>query len=144
MANGGNRKRTTRGLAILAIDQLERMGLEPIAEIVEALNFAKAKAQAGGNVDENGKSDQSQFVALWLKSAETLAKFKYPTLSAIAVEALNDPENKKTLTTREAIEVIKGDPFAPKEIKEIPTDKIIDAMAESGKLLPALPKGKND
>lgn len=137
-----HRKKTTKGLAILAIDKLERLGCEPLAEIVEALNFAKKKTLSGGNIDENGRSDQSQFLALWIKSAETLSKFKYPTLSAIAIQDLQGSDkDKRVMTARDAIEVIKADPFAPQSVKEISTDKVLDAMEETGKMTPKLPMG---
>ena len=125
----------------LAITTLERLGCEPMAEIVEALYYAKNKTLAGGNVDDNGRSDQAQFLALWIKSAETLAKFKYPTLSAIAVKDLQGGGNdQKVITTEQAINVIKADPFAPQSVKEISTERVIEAL-ENSNITPKLPEG---
>lgn len=136
------RKRSAKGLALLAIDKLERLGCEPLAEIVEAMKYAKKKTIEGGNIDENGRSDQSQFLALWIKSAETLAKFKHPTLSAIAIQDISESDkDKRVMTARDAIEVIKRDPFSPSSVKNISTEKVLDAMEETGKMLPKLPEG---
>ncbi len=139
--SSGKRK-TNHALTQLAFNQLERLGVEPLKELYEALTFAKEKTLSGGNLDQNGKSDQSNFLALWVKSAETLAKFRYPTLSAVAVSDIGGKDSNKSLTTREAIEVIKNDPFAPKQIKEINTDRVLEAMNEAKNILPSLPSGE--
>ena len=125
---GNGQKPGARRLSASAITTLERLGCEPMAEIVEALYEAKASYKRGGNVDENGRSDQAQFLALWIKSAETLAKFKYPTLSAMAIKDLQSQSSEqKVITTEQAINVIKADPFAPQSVKEIDTARVIEA-----------------
>lgn len=76
--------------------------------------------------------------------ANNLAKYKHPTLSAIAVKDLgSENADRQPLNTAQAIEVLKRDPFSPKELKEMPTERIIDAM-KSTISAPALPIGKSD
>jgi hypothetical protein len=59
----------------------------------------------------------------------TLAKFKYPTLSAVAVKDYNqDPNEREPMTTKEAFEVLKNGPFAPVEMKTVSTEDVVDAM----------------
>jgi hypothetical protein len=135
------KKKTSHSLTQLAFDKLERLGLEPLQELYEAMTFAKNKTLEGGNFDKKNSTDQANFLALWIKSAETIAKFRYPMLAAVAVQ-VSGQEDRKSLSTMEAIEVIKNDPFSTKEVKEIPTGKILDAMQETGKMLPKLPSGE--
>jgi len=126
----------------LANIRLDQLGLDPLEEVVQALRFNKEMTLKGGNFDNQGKTDQAQFAALWLKAALDLARFKYPVLSAVAVKDLAGTEqSKEPLTTSQAIDVIKSDPFAPKEIKEIPTDRIVEAM-NSQLNAPFLPSGE--
>jgi hypothetical protein len=150
MSGGEKRKSQRFGLpnraSMTAIRDLHRLGINPIDEIWECLQFNKQKTLSGGNVDESGRSDQAQFAGLWLKAAVDLAKFKHPVLAAIAVKDLDsDQQNIAVpMTSREAIEVLKKDPFLPPDA--IPTERVIEAMeSEMLKDKPLnLPKGKKD
>lgn len=129
-----------------AIRDLQRLGINPIDEIWECLQFNKQKALSGGNVNDMGNSDQSAFAGLWLKAAVDLAKFKHPVLAAIAVKDLDaDQQNIAVpMTSREALEVLRKDPFLPKDA--IPTERVIEIMERDDlkdKAL-SLPKGKNE
>lgn len=136
------RKGRPNRATLLAHSDMERLGANPIEMLVEVYKEAMAAYKSGRGYGE--KSDAgSQYLAVAGKAAIDLAKFKHPTLSAIAVKDLTESTGKEPLTTREAIDVIKADPFAPKEIKEIPTDRIVDAM-KSNINSPFLPSGKGE
>lgn len=129
--------------SLLAIDELNRLGASPLEEIYEALQFAKDKTKKGGNFDADGKSDQSQWAALWLKAASELAVYKHPKLSAIAIKdmAMDAEKEAKPVTTLEAIKIIDNDPFNPKNIT---SEQVLDAMKSQHKA-PLLPSGgKNE
>lgn len=123
--------------SLLAVYDLERLGVNPIEEIYEAMSFAKQKAREGGE-------DEASWGALWLKAATDLATFKHPRLSAVAVSeiAKSEQDNARPFTTKEAIETISKDPFAPSEIK-ITAERVIEAMDSTIKH-PTLPVGKSN
>ncbi len=126
-----------------AMSDLRRLNINPIDEIWEALQFNKQKTLSGGNYDDNGKTDQSVFAGLWLKAAVDLAKFKHPVLAAIAVKDMKENEQSEALpmTSLQALEVLRRDPFLPKDA--IPTEDVIDAMKSNIKA-PSLPIGNKD
>lgn len=127
--------------SLLAHGDMERLGVNPIEMLVEVYREAMNAYKTGRGYGE--KSDAgSQYLAVAGKAAIDLAKFKHPTLSAIAVKDMSQESEKNPMTTAEAIEVIKSDPFAPKEIKEIPSEKILEAM-NSQISTPFLPTGKD-
>lgn len=128
-------------LNLLAHADLDRLGANPIEMLVEVYREAMTAYRAGRGITEKGDNG-AQFLAVAGKAAVDLAKFKHPTLSAIAVKDVSENNSdKEPLTTREAIDVIKSDPFAPKEIKNIPTDRIVEAMNSSIQS-PLLPTGQ--
>lgn len=133
----GRPNRTT----LLALGDMDRLGVNPIEMLVEVYREAMNAYKTGRGYGE--KSDAgSQYLAVAGKAAIDLAKFKHPTLSAIAVKDMTQESERAPMTTAEAIDVIKSDPFAPKEIKEIETDKILQAM-NSHINTPFLPTGKD-
>lgn len=137
------RDRTRRGTpnrnSLVAMADMERLGINPIEMLLECFQEAMKSYKAGRGVSEKGDPG-AQYLAVATKAATELAQFKHPKLSAIAIKDLTENETKTPLTTAEAIEVMKADPFAPKEIKNIPTDRIIDAMKSTIRN-PLLPGG---
>lgn len=129
--------------ALLAIHDLDRLGCNPIEELIKIaqMNVEAYKLQRG----LTEKSDAGPaYLANAVRCYIELAKFKHPTLSAIAVKDLTEySTGKEVMNTAQAIDIIKADPFAPKEIKEMPTQRIVDAMKSTIKE-PMLPKGKKD
>jgi hypothetical protein len=126
---------------MLAVEDLNRIGINPIEEIAEAMQFAKKMALKGGNFDSDGKTDQAQWGALWLRGATELAAFKHPKLSALAIKDLRDDAeaNAKPLTTAEAVKIIESDPFK----KPTTSSQVLDAM-QSKIQAPFLPSGGKD
>lgn len=115
-------------LNVLAHSDLDRLGANPIEMLVEVYREAMTAYKSGRGLTEKGDNG-AQFLAVAGKAAVDLAKFKHPTLSAIAVKDMSEgASEKEPLTTAQAIDVIKSDPFAPKDLKEIPTERILDAM----------------
>jgi|WetSurMetagenome_2_1015567.scaffolds.fasta_scaffold158763_2 hypothetical protein len=132
-------KRTT----LRAIEIIDRLGAKPLDEIYEALKFAKEMTKSGGNVSDKGVSDQASFLAAWIKSAELLAKFMYPTLSAVAVQEVGQDKDRVPMTSQQALDVIKKDPFFPKDITTEMTIKALK-QADDVENPPTLPIGSND
>ena len=122
----------------LAIKDLERLGANPIEEIWEALQYAKKMTIKGGNWTDKG-TDHAVWGGIWLRAATDLAKFKHPTLSAIAMKDMTEDSSKReTLTAEQAMKIIQSDPSYPKELK---TEDVIDAM-NTPINNPLLPGGK--
>ena len=137
----GSRKSVRNKLSLMAHNDLDRLGANPIEMLVEVYREAMQAYKSGRGITEKADNG-AQFLAVAGKAAVDLAKFKHPTLSAIAVKDMTpESESKEPLTTSQAIDVIKADPFAPKEIKEIPTDRIVEAM-NSQLNAPFLPSGE--
>lgn len=151
------RKGVPNKVSLLAKHDLDRLGLNPIEELhrciqelkelkEEALKAYKEMRGYGEKADAG-----TQYLANAIKAvsdqaviANNLAKFKHPTLSAIALKDLNeDASHKAPLNTAQAIEVLKLDPFATKELKEMPTERIIESM-NSTINAPALPLGNKN
>lgn len=127
----------------LAIEDLERLGCNPIEKLLEIAQMNIDAYKCGRGLSDRGDAGP-QYLANATRAYIELAKFKHPTLSAVAIKDLSDDSNtKKPLSTAEAIEVLKKDPFAPKDFKEIPTEKIMDAMS-SNIQTPFLPAGKKE
>lgn len=141
----------------MAAEEMDRLRLNPIEGALKSIEELDELIKM--NIDAfkamRGYSDRQDQGSAYLANAVravatkkdtylTLAKFKYPTLTAIGIKDLSDDSNsKKPLTTAEAIEVLKRDPFATTEFKEIPTDRIMDAMS-SNIQTPFLPTGKKE
>lgn len=144
-------------LSLLAKNDLDRLGLNPIEELhrcIQELKELKEEAlKAYKEMRGYGeKSDAgTQYLANAIKAvsdqaviANNLAKFKHPTLSAIAMKDVSDTSGAKDpMTTAQAIETLKADPFSPQSLKEIPTERILDAMTTTLNA-PFLPMGNAD
>lgn len=127
-------------LNILAHEDLKRLGANPIEMLVEVYKESMAAYKSMRGYSE--KSDAgAAYLSVAGKAAVDLAKFKHPTLSAVALKDVSQDSDKTPLTTSQAIDIIKNDPFAPPEIKDIETDKIVDAM-NSTINAPFLPTGQ--
>ena len=117
---------------------MDRLGINPIQMLKEVYDRAISAYDSA-----RGYSDKSDAGAGYLsvagKAAADLAKFKHPTLAALAVKDMTDPKSEsKPMTTQQAIEVIKSDPFSPKSIE---ASDVIDAM-KSNITTPLLPIGE--
>ena len=129
---------------MLAAHDLERLGCNPMTEIFEAMEYAKMMTKKGGNYSDDGRTDQANWAALWLKSAETLASYKHPKLSAVAIHEIGENKNtRQPLSTQEALKILQNDPMAPQAIKAIDTDRVVEAMSSQIKA-PFLPMGGKD
>lgn len=142
MANPNGRGNTLGKRSMLAVGDLDRLGCNPIERLIEIaeMNITAFKSMRG--YGEKGDAGP-QYLANATRAYIELAKFKHPTLSAVAIKDIGaDNAQRAPLTTAEAIDVLKADPFAPKSIKEIPTEQIMDAM-NSQINTPSLPFGKD-
>lgn len=127
-------------LNILAHEDLKRLNANPIEMLVEVYRESMSAYKSMRGYSE--KSDAgAAYLSVAGKAAVDLAKFKHPTLSAVALKDVSQDSDKTPLTTSQAIDIIKNDPFAPPEIKDIETDKIVDAM-NSTINAPFLPTGQ--
>lgn len=141
----------------MAAEEMDRLRLNPIEGALKAieeldelikLNVDAFKSMRG--YSQNGDQG-SAYLANAVRAVSTkkdtyltLAKFKYPTLTAIGVKDLTESnEEKKPMTTADAIEVLRRDPFCSSDLKELPTEKILNAM-ESTIKTPFLPSGNSD
>lgn len=94
---------------------------------------SKDKRKPFGPVIDNGHN----YLAQALGAAQRLASYRYPTLSAVAIEDLNKESiDSKPMTTREALKIMQADPFAPPEIKALDISKLPE-------IDPILPAGNN-
>lgn len=127
----------------MAAEDLDRLGINPIEEAIKAakeLEEMKIKALEAfdkhrGNNPEGGDAG-TQYLASAIKCITekaaifvTMAKFKHPTLSAVAVRDVTDiNESKEPMTTAQAIDIIKSDFFSPDYVKSISTEQVIEAI----------------
>ena len=145
-------------MSMLAHKDMERLGLNPIEELkrcMDELKELKEEALAAYKTmrgyGSDGRDSGTQYLASAIKAvsdqaviANNLAKYKHPTLSAVAVKDLTESNsNKEPMTTAQAIETLKADPFSPLSLKEIPTERILDAMTTTLNA-PFLPSGNTD
>jgi len=107
--------------SLLAAEELVRLAANPI----EMLDAVYHKAMDAFDDPSNNKNPA--YLATALQAASKLASFRYPTLSAVAVKDLDiDDKPNRPLNTRQALEIIKADPFAPKEIQNLDLSFIPD------------------
>ena len=151
------RKGVPNKISLLAKNDLDRLGINPIEELhrcMQELKELKEEALLAYKSMRGYSSEKDvgpQYLANAIKAvsdqasiAHNLAKFKHPTLSAIAVKELSDGHNERQpLNTAQAIDILKADYFAPKELKETPTENIVEAM-KSTINAPFLPSGNSN
>lgn len=139
----------------MAAEEMERLRLNPIEGALKAIEELDELIKM--NVDAfkqmRGYSDRQDQGSAYLANAVravatkkdtylTLAKFKYPTLTAVGIKDLNEGNTDKApISTHQAIDIIKADFFAPEEVKSIDTKKVIEAM-ETHRDRPFLPSGE--
>ncbi len=109
----------------MAMYELEKRNIEPIEflhEVYKRSIDAFDKCRGLGDKGDSGPG----YLAQALGAAKALATFKYPTLTAVAIKDLDDQERiARPLSTAEAIEIIKKDPFAPPELKKLDTFELL-------------------
>lgn len=132
-----NRVVPPRRQSLLAISELERLGISPIEMLKEVYDLA-----IKGYKDGRGISDKADTGAGWLavaqQAANNLASYKHPKLSAVAIKDVTDPAGARVpMTTAEAVKVLEGDPF------KVPTKDVIDQI-KSNIQTPALPMGEEN
>ena len=137
------RRRGSDYRSLMASSELERLGINPIEKLHELAQMNIDAFKSGRGWSEKGDSGPA-YLANAIRAYLEMAKFKYPTLSAVAIKDLGSGENTKApMTTARAIEALKADPFAPKEIKEIQTESIVEAMKVPMDT-PFLPSGNSE
>lgn len=123
----------------MAIHQLEKLGIEPIEYLNEVYKESLHSYRSLRGLTD--KSDSGPYyLAQALGAAKALASYKYPTLSAIGIKDMSelDPAKNKPMNSKEAIELIKKDPFAPPEIKAL------DINEHQNRLVGPLPIGQGN
>jgi len=142
MANGhgGSRLGVKGRMQAAAINDLERIGANPIEMMFAVYNRAlDAYDKARGYSDKTDAG--AAYLSVAGQMAANLAKYKHPTFTAIAIKDLDGGnDSKRPITTEEAMKIIQGDPFAPKAISN---DQVLEAM-KSGIKTPALPIGSEN
>lgn len=145
-SHGSSRgKYNRRGMdvrSMMASYELDRLGVNPIekllgcvAELDELIKMNVDSFKSMRGFMEKGDSG-TQYLANAIRGTQekasiytTLARFKHPTLSAVAMKDVTDNSHQKEpMTTAEAITVLKNDPFASDSLKATSTEKIIEAM----------------
>lgn len=143
--------------SMMASYELDRLGVNPIEKLTQCvaeidelikMNVDSFKAMRGyGEKNDAGTQYLSNAIRGVQEKASiytTLAKFKHPTLSAVAMKDYTDPgKSSEPMSTAQAISVLKNDPFSPPELKAIPTERILDAMSTPLDA-PFLPSGKKE
>lgn len=128
---------------MFAIADLDRLGVNPIEKLVELaeMNVKAFKEFRGyGDKGDAGVGYLSNATRIYIE----LAKFKHPTLSAVAIKDIRDDDEKaQSLTTLDAVKIVQNDVLAPNNIKTVTADQVIDAM-QSHLEKPILPTGNND
>lgn len=126
----------------MASDEMERLKINPIEGAMKAieeldeliaLNIQAYKSMRG----LSEKSDEgSAYLANAIRGVTakkdtylSLAKFRYPTLTAIGVKDLgSNAEERKPLNTEQAINILRQDPFFKEKVE---TQDVISAMTET-------------
>lgn len=135
----------------MAANELDRLGINPIEEALkcvqqlddlinknvkafESMRGFSDRADSGTQYLANALRGVSEKSAIYM----TLAKFKYPTLSAVALkDYTEEKEDLRPINTQEAMKIINSDPF-----KEH-TKKVVDSITEV-RNIQVLPKGSKD
>lgn len=111
----GSRRGVPHKASILARNELQAKGINPIDMLMEIYTLSVAAYKSG-----RGLSDKSDTGAAYLatagSAASTLMKYYAPQLGAIAVE-VHDNTEKKVTTVVDAQNIVKADPFFQHSIK---------------------------
>lgn len=122
--------------SLLALHDMERLALNPIEMLKTVYEEAMSAYKRERGLSDKGDAGPG-YLAIAGKAASDLASYKHPKLSAIAIQDFSDDSTTESLTTREAIEIIKSDPFLPRQIE---TTQIIESSS-SAINTPYLPAG---
>ena len=137
--------------AYMASSELERLNINPIEGALQSikelddiikLNVDAFKMMRGYTDDsDQGSAYLANAIRAVTAKKDTylaLARFKYPTLTAVAIKDFSENESElKPVNTEEAIKIINSDPFRDT------TKKVIDSMTEV-RNINILPKGNKD
>lgn len=136
------KSRAPQKRSYLAIHDMERLGINPIEYLHEVFQESLKAFKDGRGYSDKGDAGAA-YLGVAAKCASDLAKFKHPTLSAIALKDMSQSEegDDKAITTIEAVRILQADPFASEQMKQIDTKRVIEAM-ESTIEKPTLPKGE--
>ncbi len=120
----------------LALDVLEKLGIEPLKELTKRIDElegikkmaleAYTKQRGYGEKNDAGPAYLSNAVTCVREQISiytTLSKFVHPTLSAIAVKDMRQEEEKLTervVSAAQVRETILNDPFAMTEVPKLP------------------------
>lgn len=139
--NPKSRRGKPNKISLNALTDLDRLGINPIEMLWECYQEAMKSYREGRGMSDKGDPG-SQYLAVATKAATELAGYKHPKLSAIAVKDMTESDQRKAITTAQAIAILKADPFATKEVQEIiETKSVVEAM-ESTIQKPLLPIGE--
>ena len=132
---------TLRRRSMFALNDLDRLGINPIEELHNLFKEALKAYHSGRGVTETGDAG-TQYLSIAVRIMETMAKFKHPTLAALALKDMTEDNNgvRKAITTEEALQIINSDPFAQRQIT---AESIIEA-AKHGPNDPMLVPGEEN
>lgn len=135
----------------LAIHEMKRLGLNPLEEALKCINeLDDIKKKSLESYDKmRGYNDKGDAGTSYLSTARSavrdkadiymnLCKFAFPTLTAVAIQDFAEESSEKTINTKEAIDIIRSDPFTRST-----TEKVISAMTNV-ESLQSLPVGVKD
>ena len=115
--------RARNKLNLLAYERLAQLGLDPMTMLIEAIDYNKQATLSGGGPEYAGH---------WLRGCCELMKYRYPALSAVAIKDVSDKERKAPMTSQQAIEVLRKDPFLSDP--EAPVVDLQSALFPKGKM----------
>ena len=128
---------------LLAYEDIERLGIDVLENLMQTRKLALEAFTSMRGYSDKGDAGVG-YLGLVMRADIELLSLKYAKLSAIAFKDLGkENESEKTISTKEAIDIIKSDPLSPKEIKTIDTDRVLEAM-KSNISTPFLPSGMDD
>lgn len=140
--------------SFLAADEIRRLQLNPIEQALNAIQQLDELIEMNITAYKSGRglSDRGDSGPQYLSNAiratsdkkdtyMVLAKFIYPTLSAIAIQDIDQGDNlKKPMTTAEAVNILKNDAFLSQNIT---SEEVVMAM-ETPRDITVLSKGIED
>lgn len=136
-------KRSFNKRTLLAHHDMERLSLNPIEMLKTIYDEALNAYRSGRGLSDKGDAGAA-YLSVAGKAASDLAGYKHPKLSAMAIaDFTEDSEKRRALTTEEAINIIKGDPFAPEGVRAIDTKRVLESL-KSTIQIPSLPMGESN
>ena len=126
---------------IFARAEMNRKGINAIDLLFEVYTLARDGYLQGRGLGD--KSDTgSAYLAVAGNAASTLARYAYPTMSAIAVTDNTQGGNGKAMDVIEAKKVLESDPFAQAAIRATKIDPSSEALNKVPTFLPLGGKGE--